>query len=179
MKSHFKRANIQEAEDPEALEIYCQKKKTRVVNLTPPKDTSKQKETYNSTDFYNDVFTEAYEQFAEATDELIKNDDNLLTYDLAVNQLILQNGYGIAVRATRPDVRSAYRKYRYAMWTVWHNDNVGIEHNQDADESEEASILRPEGAEDDEGSSQGEEDTDGEDDSDSQQDSEAGDSESD
>ena len=133
MKSHFKRANIQEAEDPEALEKYCTKNKTRVLDLTEKKPLSKKREQYSSADFYNDVFQEAFEQNGEGTDELINKDNNLQTYDAAVNQLILQNGYDIAVRATRPDVRSAYRKYRYAMWSVWFNDNIGSEHNnQDA-----------------------------------------------
>ena len=136
MKSHFKRANIQEAEDPEALEKYCTKKATRVLDLTNVKPKSKKREQYSSADFYNDVFQEIHEQFAEASDELVKNVSNLLTYDLAVNQLILQSGYDIAVRATRPDVRSAYRKYRYAMWSVWYNDNIGSEHKQDADDDE-------------------------------------------
>lgn len=134
MKSHFTRANIQEAEDPEALEKYCTKKATRVLDLTNVKPKSKKREQYSSADFYNDVFHEAYEQNGEGTDELINKDNNLQTYDAAVNQLILQNGYDIAVRATRPDVRSAYRKYRYAMWSVWFNDNIGNEHNQNADD---------------------------------------------
>jgi len=182
MKSHFTRANIQEAEDPEALEKYCQKKATRVLDLTDRKQPNKKKDAYSSEVFYNDVFAEAYEQNGEGTDELINKDDNLLTYDAAVNQLILTKGYSVAVRATRPDVRSAYRKYRYAMWSVWHNDNIDIEHNQDADEdegSEQATGVLGRQHEDDEGVSEGEEDTEREDDSDSQQDSEASDSESD
>lgn len=129
MKSHFTRANIQEAEDPEALEKYCQKKATRVLDLTDRTQLTKKKEQYSSADFYNAVFKEAYEQNGEGTDDLINKDNNLLTYDAAVNQLILENGYHIAVRATRPDVRSAYRKYRYAMWSVWYAENVDVEQN--------------------------------------------------
>jgi len=180
MKSHFTRANIQEAEDPEALERYCTKTRTRVLDLTAKTPRTKNvKDAYSSEVFYNDVFAEAYEQNGEGTDELINKDDNLQTYDAAVNQLILTKGYSVAVRASRPDVRSAYRKYRYAMWSVWHAQNIAVEDIQDADECTEASVLRPEGPEGDEGSSEGEEDTEREDDSDSQQDSEASDSESD
>jgi len=179
MKSHFTRANIQEAEDPEALEKYCQKKKTRVVNLTAPLTTHpKKQDTYNSSDFYNAVFKEAYAQNGEDTDDLINKDNNLLTYDAAVNQMILENGYHIAVRATRPDVRSAYRKYRYAMWSVWHAQNIAVEDIQDADEdegSEQATGILGRQHEDGESISEGTEDEDGEDDSDSGEESEASD----
>jgi len=182
IKQLLPRANIQEAEDPVALRRYVVKEATRVLDLTPVPTKKQPRRTYNSADFYNDVFHEAHEQFNAATDELIKNDDTLKVYDLAVNQLILQNGYDIAIRATRPDVRSAYRKYRYAMWSVWYNDNIGNEHTQDANEdegSEQAAGVLGREHEDDEGVSEGSADTDGEDDSDSQQESEASDSEGD
>jgi len=135
MKSHFKRANIQEAEDPEALEKYCTKKKTRVVNFTTPKAEKPKKESnYSSADFYNDVFQEIYEQHEDAADGLIQHDDSLKVFDAAVSQLVVENGYAIAIRATRPDVRSAYRKYRYAMWSVFHAENIAVENIQDADD---------------------------------------------
>jgi len=134
MKSHFTRANIQEAEDPEALEKYCQKKKTRVVDFTAPKAEKPKKESaYTSSDFFNDVFHEIYEQHEDAADGLIEHDDSLKIFDAAVNQLVVENGYAIAIRATRPDVRSAYRKYRYAMWSVFHAENIAPEDIQDAD----------------------------------------------
>jgi hypothetical protein len=145
IKQLLPRANIQEAEDPVALRRYVVKEATRVLDLTPVPTKKKPQRTYNSADFYNDVFNEAHEQFNADTDELVKNDDTLKVYDLAVNQLILQNGYDIAIRATRPDVRSAYRKYRYAMWSVWYNDNIGSEHRQDADD-DTSEQQEPEGS---------------------------------
>jgi len=137
MKSHFKRANIQEAEDPEALEKYCQKKKTRVLDFSPrPEPAQKKESNYSSADFYNEVFQEIYEQHEDAADGLIEHDDSLKIFDAAVNQLVVENGYAIAIRATRPDVRSAYRKYRYAMWSVFHAENIAVENIQDADDDE-------------------------------------------
>jgi len=182
VKGQFPRANIQEAQDPEALRKYVVKTATRVLDLTEAPKPRKRAPPQGSAAFYESVFEEAYTQFGMAIDEMIKNDDTLKVFDLAVNQLILENGYDMAVRATRPDVRAAYRKYRYAMWSVWYHKNIPQEDIQDADEnqgSEQAAGVLGREHEDDEGVSEGSSDSDGEDDSDSQQESEASDSEGD
>jgi hypothetical protein len=136
VKSQFPRANIQEASDPEALRKYVVKEATRVLDLTTAPPPRKRAQPQGSAAFYESVFEEAYTQYGMGVDEMIKNDDTLKVYDAAVNQLILENGYDTAVRATRPDVRAAYRKYRYAMWSVWYNKNVSTEDIQDADVNE-------------------------------------------
>jgi len=135
VKGQFPRANIQEAQDPEALRKYVVKEATRVLDLTVAPKPRKRAQPQGSAAFYESVFEEAYTQFGMAVDEMIKNDDTLKVYDLAVNQLILENGYDTAVRATRPDVRAAYRKYRYAMWSVWYHKNVSPEDIEDADDN--------------------------------------------
>jgi len=172
LKGHFPRANIQEAEDPVALRKYVVKEATRVLDLTAAPKERKRAPPQGSAAFYEDVFEEAYTQFGLGVDEMIKADSTLKVYDMAVNQLILEKGYDIAVRATRPDVRAAYRKYRYAMWSVWYHKNIPAEDIEDADDNEgleqdaggsvveehddtEASDSEAEGSTSDEGSDEG------------------------
>jgi len=183
VKGQFPRANIQEAQDPEALRKYVVKEATRVLDLTtPPAPRRNRNSGRAAAQFFESVFEEAYTQFGLGVDEMIKNDDSLKVFDLAVNQLVVENGYDTAIRATRPDVRSAYKRYRYAMWSIWYHKNIPQEDIQHADEdegSEQAAGVLGRKHEDDEGVSEGSSDSDGEDDSDSQQESEASDSEGD
>jgi len=145
MKAHFKRANIQEAKDPEALKVYCTKEKTRVLDFAVKKDSSRVRPTLaaGTIQFFESMFKEMNDTWGEAADEHIKGDDSLKLYDAAVNEMILVEGYTTALRATRPDVRSTYRKYRYAMWSVWWYKNLAEEnsivietHQEDADDDE-------------------------------------------
>jgi len=166
MKSHFKRANIQEARDPEALETYCVKEETRVLDFAQKREGKQRPVLAQATiQFFESMFKEMYATHEDAADELIKADDTLKLYDQAVNEMILVEGYATALRATRPDVRSTYRKYRYAMWSVWwyknaeQEDSISIPINADEhalqgneDASDESSESAPPTEAEEEGS---------------------------
>nr|WAE43171.1 MAG: replication associated protein [Cressdnaviricota sp.] len=141
VKTHFPRANIEEARDPSALRKYVVKTETRAVDLTTaPKPRCKAKAITNL-DFYEGLLCTATTMGISFSE--LQSDTSMTHYDRIVAHWMedastAQFAMELATRAIRPDVRAIYRRYRSALINLWTPSDINLPmvKDQDADEDE-------------------------------------------